>query len=181
MHYLHKNPRLSLILLLLAASLPLTSQINAQHFRGRSFFLPVGSWFGIAEATEPTSGFPSTVTMLLSFQRDGILLGTDSTNFGVVGVQGSPAHGTWKYTGFRRVSGTFVWLQHANESGELVGYVRVQLEAQIEDFKTMSGTLSPQAFALDQNPLDPEAEGISLGTFEFVASRIPAVAGHSNP
>ena len=137
-------------------------------------FDAVGSWFGLGEAQGPVpDGFPATVSMLLSFNEDGVLLGTDSTNFGVYqGLTGSPAHGSWAQSGLLGISGTFLWLQYTPD-GNLVSYVKVKMEAHMEDFRTMSGSLYPELFPdLAVNPLASDSSGIPLGRFDFLALRI---------
>lgn len=145
-------------------------------------FDAVGSWFGIAEAQGPLpEGFPATVSMLLSFSEDGVLLGTDSTNFGVYqGLLGSPAHGSWAQSARRGIAGTFLWLQHTPD-GTLVAYVKVKMAGHMEDFRTMSGSLYPELFPdLGVNPLASDASGIPLGRFDFLALRIvPGAADDS--
>jgi hypothetical protein len=131
--------------------------------------LAVGSWYGYAVPQNPaTAPFPE-VFMMPTFMADGTMIATDShelTN------PHTAAHGAWIRTSPTTIAATFVWINlTATAPNGFAGTIKVQLEGQLAPGSpdSMTGTVSPVFYPPPANPLDPNAQGIPLGTFNIAS------------
>jgi hypothetical protein len=134
-----------------------------------------GSFLAELELTGTGGGPPFTIQALATLGADGSAVATDTDDygFGTGTFFHSPKHGVWKKTGPRAVSITFLEFAYDND-GTLTTIFKLIFDGQFSDRKldTGEGSVTFDAFAPEQDPLDPLTPPLASGEGTFSVRRI---------